>query len=70
MLLLLAASASAAPPTQPARAGAQAIAVIRIERPAVGSGASWEQAPPWQRREVIRRGERGEPVLIRLIDYQ
>jgi hypothetical protein len=70
MFLLLANTALAALPVTPARAEAQAIATIRIERPAIASSRAWEDSPKGSRREVIRRDERGQPLLLRLIDYQ
>jgi hypothetical protein len=60
-----------APPEEQARAvDRQAAAAVRIQRPAPAGRAEWERLPKAARREVIVRGEEGEPVLLRLIEHE
>jgi hypothetical protein len=42
---------------------------VRIVRPAIASSKAWDLSPKRARKETIRRDERGEPVLLRLIEY-
>jgi len=70
MLLFIANTAVATLSPPSARAQAQATATIRIERPAIANSAEWDRAPRASRKEVIRRDERGRPVLLRLIEHQ
>jgi hypothetical protein len=69
MLLLIATTAVAAVPPPPRPAQVQARAIVRIMRPAIASSKAWELSPKGARKETIRRDERGEPVLLRLIEY-
>lgn len=66
--MLLPIASVAMSPIPPVSVDAQARATIRIERPAVANSNEWENSP--HRREIIVRGEHGEPVLVRLIEYQ
>ena len=66
-IVVLVEAASSMPP---AKIGAQASAIICVERPAIATSKAWDQSPRSERREVIRRGEHGEPILVRVIDYQ
>jgi len=68
MLVFLA--AKVAPLPAPRHATAQSIASARIERPAVANRKRWEHAPPTSRREMLVRDERGQPLLLRIIEYQ
>jgi len=68
MLLLFASAAITV--SKPPAAQAQATATIRIERPAIASDKEWEHSPKASRREIIRRDERGQPMLLRVIEYQ
>ena len=54
----------------PPPAIAQAVATIRIERPAVANSKSWAEAPRSSRREIVIQDERGQRILVRLVDYQ
>ena len=66
--MFLAGSAAALAPA--ARSQAQAQISIRIERPGIANAKQWEQTPKPSRRQIIVRDERGQPVLVRVIDYQ
>ena len=66
-MLLLAAILAAA---SPASTGSSAQALVRIVAPARASAAEWRQAPPQLRRETTIRGQSGERVPARLIEYQ
>jgi hypothetical protein len=68
MLLLLATDAPYS--ARPVRAEVQATANARIERAATASRKAWEQSPKASRREIIVRDERGQSILIRVIEYQ
>jgi hypothetical protein len=70
MFLLFAAAAVAIVSKPVASATAQATATIRIERPAIASDKEWNQPAKASRREVVRRDERGRPMLLRVIEYQ
>lgn len=48
----------------------QALAVIRIERPSIADPGQWESSAKESRRELIRRDEHGQPILLRVIDNQ
>ena len=67
MLLLI---VSAALPPQAPRVAVQARATIRIERPATGSEKQWKNVPDASRRETIIKNESGDPVLLRIVEYQ
>jgi hypothetical protein len=54
----------------PPPAAVQAIATIRIERPAIANRREWERASKSSRREIIVHDRRRQPVLVRLIEYQ
>ena len=69
-MLLLIASTTIATVSRPPATQAQATATIRIERPAIASDKEWEHSPKASRREIIRRDERGQPMLLRVIEYQ
>ena len=69
MLLLIATTAVAAVPSPPGPVQAQAKVIVRIVRPAIASSKAWDLSPKGARKETIRRDERGEPVLLRLIEY-
>ena len=69
-MLLLFASAVITIVAKPPTAEARATATIRIERPAIASDKEWEHSPKASRREIIRRDERGQPMLLRVIEYQ
>jgi hypothetical protein len=68
MLLLLASNAISLPQVAPAEVHSKV--TVRIERPATATKDEWERAPIASRREVIVRDDRGQPVLLRLIEYQ
>ena len=75
MLLFIVISAGAV--ASPARPEAQAsgaiqqgTATVRIERPAKGNRAEWEGLPKPFRHEVVVRGENGEPIVLRLVEYE
>lgn len=70
MLLPLLAAAIAAPPVPPAQVGAQATATIRVVQGVAATRRTWEQSSQLRRREVIVRGEQGQPVLLRLIEFE
>jgi len=70
MLLLIASTAVASVPPGPRPADVQARATIRILRPAIASRKGWDLSPKGSRKETIRRDEQGQPVLLRLIEYQ
>jgi hypothetical protein len=73
MLLLLAIAnlAATAPESQPKlQAQATARATVRIVTPVKIDKTIWERLPKSARREVIVRDERGQPVLLRLIENQ
>lgn len=59
-----------ASPPMTVRAGVQATATIRIERPAIASSEEWKRSPKSQRREIIVRDRNGRPTQLRLIEYQ
>jgi len=68
MLLLVAAAITAVPAPHSMTV---ARATVRIERPAIVSEEAWRLARPGlQRRERVVRNERGEPRLLRLIEYE
>ena len=68
MLLLVAANAAPFPP--PRQTHVQAIVSTRIEHPAIANRKEWDRTASSSRREIIVRGKRGEPVLVRIIEYQ
>jgi hypothetical protein len=68
MLLFVLSNAAAA--QIPARPTVNSTATVRIERPAVGSREQWERLSRGTRREIIVRDSRGQPLLVRLIEYQ
>jgi hypothetical protein len=70
MLLLFTSAAIATAFSSPVRAEMQATATIRIERPAIANDKAWDQSPKASRREIIRRDERGQPLLLRVVEYQ
>jgi hypothetical protein len=73
LLLILGATTawSAPPPAQPSRpAEVQATATVRIERAATASPEQWAQVPRATRREVIRRDEHGNLLLMRIVDFE
>jgi hypothetical protein len=74
MLLCLVSTIVAAPlagPEQQANAVVrQATASVRIERPVTANRIEWERLPKASRREIIVRGEHGEPVIVRLIENE
>jgi hypothetical protein len=67
MLLLTAAIATLTPLPS---AHASARVAVRIVAPARASERDWKDAPAPLRRETVVRGESGEPVSVRLIEYQ
>jgi hypothetical protein len=69
MLWLIATGAALAGP-QIAIAQAQAQALVRIERPARASRDDWSLQSRTQRREVLVKDEGGDPVRLRLTEYQ
>ena len=68
--ILLAAASTAVSPAQSARPHMQSNASVRIERAAAATSSEWDKTPVSSRRELIIRGERGQPVLLRLVEYQ
>ena len=68
MLLLIAVNGASFSP--PPHVEVQSIARVRIERPAIANSKEWEQTPKASRREIILHDENGQPVLVRLIEYQ
>ena len=69
MLLLIALAASASPPPPPVRVQ-EARATARIERSQRVTQETWTSAAEDQRREIIRRDEKGRLILLRLIENQ
>jgi hypothetical protein len=67
MLWLLATSAILARPQAPV---VQVQATVRIERPARASREAWDRAGRSQQREVIIKSEAGNPLRLRLVEYQ
>ena len=67
MLILI---ASFAEPPRPPQVMAPAKASVRIEHGVTASKREWEQQTPGSRRETIRQDERGNYVLLRIVDYQ
>jgi len=67
VLILASTAATLAPPT---RIETQATATIRIERPAIANSKEWQRSPVTSRREIIVRDEHGQPVLVRIIEFQ
>lgn len=67
--VLIAASAAVSP-AQSARSDVQSNASVRIDRAAVVTSRGWDTAPVSSRRQLIIRGERGQPVVLRIIEYQ
>jgi hypothetical protein len=70
VLLLAALAAQAAPVPPLPKAIVQATATVRIQRPSTVSGESWDRSPPEMKREVVVWDERGQPMLLRLIENQ
>lgn len=70
LLLLFGPNASLPPPPPRPQAEVQARATVRIERPATASSEQWAHVPRGARKEVIRRDERGNLVLIRIVDFE
>jgi len=66
--MLLAAVVAAVTPSPVPRA--QATASVRIERPVSVSAVGWEQLPKSKRSERIVRDERGQLVLLRLVECE
>jgi len=66
--MLLAAALAAVTPSPAPRA--QATASVRIERPVSVSAVGWEQLPKSKRSERIVRDERGQLVLLRLVECE
>jgi hypothetical protein len=67
-MLLLIVSAALPPPAP--RVAVQASATVRIARPATGSEKEWKAMPEASRRERIIKDVRGEPLLLRVVDYE
>jgi hypothetical protein len=66
LLLILSSGAALASPVRPK---VDAVATVRVERNAsTASAEQWERQPASSRRQVIVRDERGQPVLLRVID--
>ena len=65
MLALAVAASSSPAPRQ-----VQSIAIVRIEKPASADKQAWEHAPKSSRREITIRDARGQPVLLRVIQYE
>lgn len=70
LLLLASASLTVTPPVPAPKAEARARASVRIVRAATASRKIWEQRPEGSRSEIVIRDERGQPLLLRLIEYQ
>lgn len=74
MLLLILGAATAwfsPPPAQPSRpAEVLARATAHIQRAATASPEQWAQVPRATRREVIRRDEHGNLLLMRIVDFE
>jgi hypothetical protein len=70
VLLRVALSAQATPAPSPPIVAVQATATVRIERPSTVTARDWERMPQAMRREVIVRDERGQPLLLRLVENQ
>jgi hypothetical protein len=49
---------------------AQAMATIRVERPAIANETEWRQPSTVSRREIIRRDERGQLMLLRITEFE
>lgn len=54
----------------PARAQPQAMVIIRVERPAIASEKEWAQTSIASRREIVRRDERGQLMLLRITEFE
>jgi len=67
-MLLAIIAAIASSPTLPA--DGQARAAVRIERPAVGAADQWKNAAPSARRQIVRADEKGNLIVMRIVDYQ
>jgi hypothetical protein len=70
MFLLLAAQGLPEPQPADVRPKAEARASVRVERPAIANRKAWEDSSASARRVVTIRDERGQPVLVRVIEYQ
>lgn len=68
LLLPIAAIAATLEPVD--RAHARAIVTIRVERPAIANEKEWRISSPTSRREMIRLDEHGQPMLLRVIEYE
>lgn len=51
-------------------ASVEATATVRIERAGRASSKDWEQVSPSSRHELIIKGEAGDPILLRVVDFQ
>lgn len=68
-MFLIAAAQLLPEPVRPRpRAEARATASVRIERPGIADRRAWENSS--SRRVLVIRDERGEPVLVRVIEYE
>jgi len=68
-MLLLHAGHAASPPAA-THVQVRSTVSVRIERSVTASRKEWERAPKASRREIVVRDERGNPLLVRLIEYQ
>lgn len=68
MLLFVVANATRPPALR--QSEVRSIASVRIERPAIVNRKEWERAASTSRREIVVRDELGQPVLVRVIEYQ
>jgi hypothetical protein len=66
-MLLLAALVLQPSSTQP-QVRVQSLASVRIERPTTARAADWERSPSQMRKETLLIDERGQPILLRLIE--
>ena len=67
-MLALLAIAAITPSPQPSRA--KATASVRIHRSARVTSSDWEDAAPHRKREITIRDEKGEKLVIRVIEFE
>ena len=66
-MLLLAVIATV---TTPSQVGVMARATVRIYSAAKVTSTEWEKAPALHKREKVIRGDNGERLRLRLIEYE
>lgn len=68
-VLLMTGAAAQVEPAQPI-VRATATATVRIEHPAKAGREEWQKASESHRSEIIVQDKEGQPVLLRLVEYQ